>query len=156
MLSEFSIPEQHKVWVFVASKALSEVQQNTIKIKGAEFLSTWNAHGAAVKGDIGVLVNQVVLVSADQSYTQNSGCSIDKLTHFIKYIEQALSIDLLNRMYVPFKTKDDWKVEHVTKLKQLQLNKSETHVMNVAVSDSDTFNTMFVQKAEESWVAGYM
>jgi hypothetical protein len=156
MLTNFKIAEDHKVWVFVASRSISEQEQIEISDAGRNFMASWNAHGAGVKGELEILINQVIVVKADQSYTQNSGCSIDKLTHFVKGIEQKFAFELLNRMYVPFSENDNWQVAHVTQLKSLNLNKKNTKVLNIMVNDTNTFNTQFLQSAENSWVANYL
>jgi hypothetical protein len=156
MLTNFKIADNHKVWVFVASRSISELEQKEILDAGKNFMQSWNAHGAEVKGDLDILINQVIVVKADQSYTQNSGCSIDKLTHFIKGIEQKFGLELLNRMYVPFSENDNWQVAHVTQLKSKQLKKENTKVLNIMVNDTETFNTQFLQSAENSWVANYL
>ncbi len=156
MLKDFKIETDHKVWVFVASRVISEAEQLDISIAGRNFMSAWNAHGAEVRGQLEILINQVILIKADQSYTQNSGCSIDKLTHFIKAIEQKFGFELLNRMYVPFSENDNWQVAHVTQLKAKQLKKENTKVLNIMVNDTETFNTQFLQSAEDSWVANYL
>jgi hypothetical protein len=156
MLTNFKIAEDHKVWVFVASRIISEQEQKEILDAGKNFLKGWNAHGAEVKGELDILINQVIVVKADQSYTQNSGCSIDKLTHFIKGIEQKFGFELLNRMYVPFLENDNWQVAHVTQLKSKQLKKERTKVLNIMVNDTESFNAQFLQSAENSWVANYL
>jgi hypothetical protein len=156
MLTNFKIAEDHKVWVFVASRIISETEQLEILAAGKNFMQAWNAHGAEVKGSLEVLINQVIVVKADQSYTQNSGCSIDKLTHFIKGIEQKFGFELLNRMYVPFSENDNWQVAHVTQLKSLNLNKQSTKVLNIMVNDTETFNTQFLQSVKDSWVANHL
>jgi hypothetical protein len=156
MLKDFKIAEDHKVWVFVASRIISEQEQMEIVMAGKNFMQGWNAHGAEVKGQLDVLINQVIVVKADQSYTQNSGCSIDKLTHFIKGIEQKFAFELLNRMYVPYSENENWRVTHVTQLKSLNLNKESTKVLNIMVSDTETFNQSFIQDLESSWVVKYV
>jgi hypothetical protein len=156
MLTNFKIALDHKVWVFVASRIISEQEQMEILEAGKSFMQGWNAHGAEVKGQLDILINQVIVVKADQSYTQNSGCSIDKLTHFIKGIEQKFDFELLNRMYVPFSENDEWQVAHVTQLKSKQLKKENTKVLNIMVNDTETFNTQFLQSVENSWVANYL
>jgi hypothetical protein len=156
MLTNFKIAENHKVWVFVASRIITGTEQMEILLAGKSFMQAWNAHGAEVKGSLEVLINQVIVVKADQSYTQNSGCSIDKLTHFIKGIEQKFGFELLNRMYVPFSENDNWQVAHVTQLKSLNLNKQSTKVLNIMVNDTETFNTQFLQSVKDSWVANHL
>jgi hypothetical protein len=156
MLTDFKIAEDHKVWVFVASRIISEAEQLEILAVGKSFMQGWNAHGAEVKGNLDILINQVIVVKADQSYTQNSGCSIDKLTHFIKGIEQKFGFELLNRMYVPFSENDNWQVAHVTQLKSKQLKKENIKILNIMVNDTETFNSQFLQSVEDSWVANYL
>jgi hypothetical protein len=156
MLKDFKIEQDHKVWVFVASRIITEAEQLEILAAGKNFMSGWNAHGAEVKGELDILINQVIVVKADQSYTQNSGCSIDKLTHFIKGMEQKFAFELLNRMYVPFSENEEWKVAHVTQLKALNINSNQSQMMNIMVSNSEEFNTSFIQDLKSSWAKMYV
>jgi hypothetical protein len=156
MVENFKIAENHKVWVYISSKPITVAEQAAIVQSGLDFLGRWNAHGAKVKGSFEIIINQVLIVSADQSYTQNSGCSIDQLTHFIKGIEQAWGLEFLNRMYVPIWNGTDWQVSHASKSKALQLDIEQAKIMNIMVNDSASFNTEFVQAAKNSWVKNYL
>jgi hypothetical protein len=156
MEGNFKIADHHKVWVYVSSKALSAHEQEAIIKSGLEFLGRWNAHGDKVKGSIEIHINQVLVVSADQTYTQNSGCSIDQLTHFIKGIEQQWGLEFLNRMFVPIWDGLQWQVSHASKSKALQVNIEQAKIMNIMVNDSASYNADFIQAAKYSWLKPYL
>ncbi len=156
MNENFKIADHHKVWVYVSSRLLTGLEQDAITKSGLEFLERWNAHGDKVRGNIEILINQVLVVSADQTYTQNSGCSIDQLTHFIKGIEQQLHLEFLNRMYVPIWNGLQWQVAHASKSKALQVDIEQAKIMNIMVNDSASYNSDFIQAAKGTWLKQYL
>jgi hypothetical protein len=153
---DFKIAPYHKVWVYIANRPLLATEQVQFVQEGQKFLATWHAHGADIKGEIRILIDQVIIVSADQSHHENSGCSIDKLLRFIQGAEQQMQIQLLNRMLVPIGINDDWTVFELKNLKTLALNLEQAKIMNVMVNDSESFNTSFIQDLNSTWVANYV
>jgi hypothetical protein len=153
---DFKIGPHYKVWVYIADRPLQIEEQHQFVKEGNKFLATWHAHGADIKGEIKILINQVIVVSADQSHHENSGCSIDKLLHFIQGAEQQMQIQLLNRMLVPVGINDTWTVFELKHLKTAALNLEHAKIMNVMVNDSESFNTSFIQDLKRTWVANHL
>jgi chemotaxis regulatin CheY-phosphate phosphatase CheZ len=151
-IEQLKLAPHHKVWIYIANRPLSASEQAQLIEDGKQFLSTWNAHGAEIKGDIKVSIDQVLIVSADQSHNENSGCSIDKLLRFIQGMEQQLNLQLLNRMLVPIGVDGNWTVVELQHLKTLRIDLQSAKIANVMVSDSDSFNSNFIQDLKQSWV----
>ena len=88
------IPDDARVWVFAASRPLSEAEQETLGAAADEFLARWAAHGAPVLGGREVLHGRFLVVAADERATGVSGCSIDSLFHALGDVEREIGAGL--------------------------------------------------------------
>ena len=148
----------NKVWTYILSKPLSENELSDLKKDGLQFISDWTAHENKLSGSVEIFKNKILIVKVDETVNAASGCSIDKLTRFIKEIEKKYSIELLNRFLVAYKNGDGIEVIHATKIKELIQNKNistETIIYNSAVSNEIEFNS-WEQPLHETWLNKYL
>lgn len=103
MINWKTLSDESRVWLYMADRKLLDDEAAIIKKEGAVFVEEWTAHGSQLKASIEVFYNRFVVLFADESQAQASGCSIDKSMHFIKAIEQELDVSLTNRLLVPVK-----------------------------------------------------
>lgn len=73
------LPDNSRVWIFPFETALSGAQQATLEKQLTDFVSSWKAHGAPVRGAAELVAGQFLIVAADKDLTHVSGCSIDSL-----------------------------------------------------------------------------
>jgi hypothetical protein len=90
------MPDDARLWVFAAPRALDESQESWLHDHVASFVDEWVAHGAPVVGSYDLREGRFLLVSADEAATGVSGCSIDALTRTLKQAERELGISLLD------------------------------------------------------------
>ena len=90
------LPDDARVWVFAASRALSDAEGATLAARVDEFLARWNAHGSPVVGGRALVHGRFLLVSADERATGVSGCSIDSLFGALRQLEQEFGVTLLD------------------------------------------------------------
>lgn len=94
------IPDTARIWIFQSAVPLNESQMEEFHRVALSFVDSWTAHSKELKASF-IIVDQTFLIfSVDESATGASGCSIDKLHHFIKGREQAMNLSLLNRLLV--------------------------------------------------------
>jgi hypothetical protein len=88
------LPDDARVWVFAASRPLTEEESG--KLLGAvdDFLARWAAHGAPVAGARDFRHGRFLLMAADERATGVSGCSIDSLFHTLGALEAELGVSL--------------------------------------------------------------
>ncbi len=92
----------NRAWTFVINKELQPQQLEELKSAGREFVKRWTAHDVQLSGSFDVFKDRIVVVKVDEDAHEASGCSIDKLTRFIKETEQHLQISLMNRLLVAY------------------------------------------------------
>lgn len=97
------IPGHSRVWIYQSNRELTESEVSWIEENAKVFLKEWNAHGAKMSAKLAVLYNRFLVLAADESQVQASGCSIDSSVKFIKSIEQLLGIDLFNRTQLAYR-----------------------------------------------------
>src|SRR5688572_9426396 len=97
----------NRAWTFVISKTLNTEQLASLKAAGKEFVSGWTAHDVQLTGSFDIYKDRIVVVTVNEDAHAASGCSIDKLTRFIRETEQQLQVQLMNRLLVAYSDNDD-------------------------------------------------
>lgn len=91
-----------RVWIYQSSREFSAEETIKIELLVNQFVTQWTAHGASVKGMALVLLNRFVILVADETQTQVSGCSTDSSIHFIQQLQNDFSTDFFNRKEICF------------------------------------------------------
>ncbi len=136
-----------RVWLYQSNRifSLSEVLEVEKLLEG--FVTQWTAHGAPVKGFGTVFFGQFVVLMADETHTQVSGCSTDSSVRFIKSLEERFAISLFDRQLLAFIIKD--------KIQVIPLNQLKYSIENEFIEfDTPYFNnTVLTRKdLEEHWI----
>lgn len=100
------LPDDSRLWVFAASRALTRGETASLLARIDEFLAAWNAHGHPVVGARELRLDQFLLVAADERATGVSGCSIDSLYRVLKDAERELGISFLDGSLVFYRDED--------------------------------------------------
>ena len=148
----------NKVWAYTISKALTESETDQLIESGKKFVSGWTAHEHQLSASFSVFKNRIILIQVDETVAEASGCSIDKLMHFIKDTEKQFQCELLNRFLIPYKKAETIEVVHSSKIKALLENKEmseDTLVYNTAVSNSKELEH-WEQALKNTWLNKYL
>lgn len=147
-----------KVWTFIIGKPLQEAELNRLLEKGKEFISNWTAHENKLDASFEIFKNRILVVKVNEVSYNASGCSIDKLTRFIKNCEAEYNVELLNRLLVAYKIQDAIEVVNANKIKELldSGNLQENSIVyNTAVSNEIEFNN-WEQELGSTWLKKYL
>jgi len=159
MLTEFSdMPKESKVWIFQATANLSKQQVSTLQSQLATFLETWEAHGKALRTACKISSNRFIIIAADESYHLASGCSIDKLIHFIKQLENQLAINLLDRSHIAIQNDDQLETYPLNSLSAVIKEgkvKQQSILFNNAIENIKDLETRWKQPIGASWASKY-
>ncbi len=98
------------MWVYQIDKDLSRAEEDVLLNETSTFLGTWAAHGSGLKAAVRIVAHRLLLISADESFTNVSGCSIDSQITFLKEIQSRLKINLFNRSDIFYFEGDELKV----------------------------------------------
>ena len=125
---------------------------------GKSFVSGWTAHENKLSADFEIFKERVVVVKVNEDIANASGCSIDKLTRFIKDTEIKFGVELLNRFLVAYQNSDHIEVVHTSKLKDLlaqQLITENTVIYNTAVASENELAN-WEQALKNTWLNKYL
>jgi hypothetical protein len=155
MLVDFKLlPNNSRVWVFQASRKLSESEVEILKPRTEVFLSQWTAHGQNLEAGFEVRYNRFIVLGLNQDNASASGCSIDASVKFIQSLEKDIEVDLLDKMNVTFyngqfiahKSLSDFR--KMAKAKSVSAN---TIVFNNLVNTKAEYLENWEVPAKESW-----
>jgi hypothetical protein len=155
MLIEFkNLPDNSRVWVYQASRKLSEEEVESLKPRTAAFLEQWTAHGQDLEAGFEVRYNRFIILGLNQENASASGCSIDASVKFIQSLEKEFEIDLLDKMNVTFyngqfiahKSLSDFR-----KMAKARSVSANTVVFNNLVNTKAEYLENWEVPAKESW-----
>ncbi len=148
----------NRVWTYIISKNLTTQEVAALKIECHNFISGWTAHEQKLTAEFEIYKNKIIVVKAHEDVHEASGCSIDKLTRFIKDLEKKFSIELMNRLLVAYKKNDEVEITHVSNIKELltqhQLTEN-TIVYNTSLANSSDL-VKWEQPLKNTWLNKYL
>lgn len=155
MLVPFNeLSKSSKVWIYQASKELTDDEITKIKEKLEKFLQNWQSHGKDLVTSYQILYNQFIILAIDEDKTNSSGCSIDASVAVLKELEQDLQVDLFNRMLVMFKINDNINTVNLQDFKRYveegKIDKNTT-VFNNLVTNLKEFESNWETPVQNSW-----
>ena len=160
MIPVHLIPSQFaptsRIWIYQSSRPFTSAESEQIQKSIDEFISAWTAHGAAVKGIGLIAFNQFIILVADESHTQVSGCSTDSSVHFIQQVQQAWNTDFFNRRTLAFWMQDEVRLLDMSDLPSAMENQtiySETLYFNNLVATLQDWRNQWIQPIKNSWIA---
>ena len=145
-----------RIWIYQSSRPFSSTESVQIQKSIDEFISAWTAHGAAVKGIGLIAFNQFIILVADESHTQVSGCSTDSSVHFIQQVQQTWNTDIFNRRTLAFWMQDEVRLLDMGDLPGAMENQTiqaETLYFNNLVATLQDWINQWIQPVGESWIA---
>lgn len=89
------LPDDSRVWVFGASRALDREESEILLSTVDRYLSGWAAHGTPLRAASDWLEGRFLVVAVDQSSVPPSGCSIDALVRELTILESRLGVSLV-------------------------------------------------------------
>ena len=151
--------DDSRVWIFQSTDLIIEDKKILIKKDIEFFLNDWTSHGLEIESSYMIKYERFVIISLNDSHNTPSGCSIDKLINFIKYLEKKNNLNFLDRLSVAFKIKNEIKCHNINQISDLlkfgEIN-SETIVFNNLVKNKVEFLTIWETPIYKSWHKKYL
>jgi len=148
--------ENSRVWVYQANRKLTDTEAREIQSRLNNFATGWTAHNSQLKAAAEVRYNRFLILIVDESQAGASGCSIDKSVNFIKQIENAFNINLLDRFNLAYRDGNEvlsaQRHDFEEMLKQGTIN-SNTIVFNNMVQNLNELQNKWEVPFKDSWHA---
>ncbi len=150
--------DNSRVWIYQNPALFNNEQISEIENTLMSFLQTWNAHGAPVKGFAKVMFNKFIIIMADETATQVSGCSTDSFQRKIKEIQSTYNVDLFNRLDLTFIIDEDLVNLNLSNLENSisnqQVNINTPYFNNTVLTKKELMNNWIIP-AGKSWLNNY-
>lgn len=148
-----------RIWIYTISKQLTNEQIVDLKNRCEQFVNGWTAHDISLDATFELYQNRLLIFKVNEAKYNASGCSIDKQLRFVKELEQAFSVELLNRLLVAYDNNGSVEVVSSAKLKELLSNNSitaDTLVFDNTITQSTELETKWKQPLKNTWLAKYL
>lgn len=148
--------EQSRVWVYQSSRLFTISEALEIEEMLNDFISSWNSHGAKVKGYGNLLFGQFIVLIADETQAGVSGCSTDSSVRLIKQVEQTFKVDMFNRQNLAFVVKDKIQLLPLSQLNYAFENNfinAETIYFNNLVQTKEELLNNWMIPVKSSWLS---
>ncbi|HEX4887295.1 MAG TPA: hypothetical protein VFV37_04535 [Luteibaculaceae bacterium] len=146
--------DQTRIWVYQSNVDFNDAQLARIQELGAHFTSQWSTHGTPLRAQVQVVDKRFVVVASDQSVTANSGCSMDKLTHFVQELGREFNVDFFDRMRVNLWIDNRWQAVDYRELASLAAQRTlqaDTLVADPLIDNKTAFIHHFIKPIQDSW-----
>jgi hypothetical protein len=145
-----------RVWIYQSSRLFTLSEALEIEDQLQEFCSSWQAHGAGVKGYGNLFFGRFLVLMADESTTAVSGCSTDSSVRFVKALGQQFNVDFFNRQHLAFVVKDKVEVLPLNQVSYAVTNgfvTGETLYFNNLAATKQQLETAWIIPVKDSWLA---
>lgn len=154
-----NLPGNARVWVYGASRRLSDHELTLVKNQLEDFCADWAAHGAKLACGFNILYDQLIILAVDEQQAAASGCSIDSSVRVIREIDANLNIDLFNRLRAFVVRENALQTfstsEFKAALEANQINE-DTGVIDPLVATLDQMNQEFIKPVAHTWLKKYL
>ncbi|TNE60590.1 MAG: ABC transporter ATPase [Bacteroidetes bacterium] len=143
-----------RVWVYIASRPLTEQESQTAQAALDDFVQRWTAHDQALKATAEIFRNQFIILMVDETQAGASGCSIDKSVHFLEALGHQLGIDLFERMRFAWVQDDDLQYVNREELRHQVENavvRGSTYMVNTLVENKRDLQEKWLVPFDKSW-----
>jgi hypothetical protein len=145
-----------KVWIYQSSRLFTISEALEIEQILEDFVTSWQSHGAPVKGYANLLFGQFIVLMADETTTTIGGCSTDTSIHMIKEIEQLCKVNMFDRQTLAFVVKDKIQLLPLSQINYGMENgflNADSLYFNNLVSTKDELLNKWMIPIKESWLA---
>lgn len=153
-----SLEDTARVWIYQAERKLSTLEMDTISEILSSFTEQWSAHGNPLKTSFKIFHNQFIVLAADESFNEASGCSIDGAVRAMQEIDKQFQLGLFNRTKVAF-LKDEIVIisqNHLSKSLEEGIWKQDTLTFNNVLKTKGELLNQWPVPANQTWLKRYL
>lgn len=148
-----------RIWVYTLSEELPAEQLSDLKNRCQNFVSGWTAHDVSLDASYEIHKDRLLIFKVNEDKYNASGCSIDKQLRFVKELEQAFSVELLNRLLVAYEKNTEVVVVKQSQIADLLASKAineNTLIFNNTITQSSDLTINWKQPLHKTWLSKYL
>ena len=153
------LPDNSRLLIYQSNRDFSDQELDEIRNLTESFLSNWQTHNQELEVSYEIKYNRYLILAVNESFNSPGGCSIDLSLRFINDLSKKINIDLLDRMSVNYRDKEDIKSLKLNELKELLNNKSineETIIFNNLVKTKIDYMNNWESNLKNSWLTQFL
>ena len=154
-----SISPDERIWIYQSNRKFTKKEKRSIIEESSIFIRNWASHGNKLNASVEIFYDCFLVLSVNENEFIASGCSIDKSIQFIKILEQAYNLSLLDRNNIAYWVNGHVEIEPVLTFKnQIKLGKitGDTVIFNNLVNFKSQMETNWKVPVKESWLKKYL
>jgi len=150
------LSEYARVWIYQSSRPFTDLETSNVQSDLRAFVNAWTAHNVALLAYGDVWHDRFVVLMADESHREASGCSVDRSVHFLEDLERKYDVSLFERKTVVVKNPDSGEMTSMD-LEDLKNNLEngsislKTLVFDNLIKTKQQFKEEWMKPLEESW-----
>ena len=153
------ISDNYRCWIYQTHQRIGSFEKKFICKKLEDFCEKWNTHNVPVKSSFITEFDYYIILFAESTQTNISGCAIDKQRKIIGKIAEELKIEISSYIntgvFLEKKLIFLSKKEILYKIKKNEIN-SETKIINVTVKNKKEYEKKWILKIKESWMKNFL
>ena len=150
---------ESRVWVYQSNRMFTLSEALEIESLLHKFTSEWRSHGMDVNAYGNLFFGQFVVLMADETAAQVSGCSTDASVRFIKQLGEQFKVDFFNRTNLAFLVKDKIQLLPLSQLHYAMDNYfigPQTLYFNNLVQTREQLENNWLIPIKDSWLSSRM
>jgi hypothetical protein len=147
------LPSRARVWIYQASRPLTEAELMDVLPRLAAFAEEWTSHGQQLAASAQFLHRQFLIIGLDEAVAGASGCSIDASVRFVRELEQHLGVDLLEKSRMAFL--NDGQLRELREAVAAGQITADTPYFNNTLTTKGELTASWPMPAGQTWLATY-
>ncbi len=135
-----------KVWIYFSATSF-DLNTDSIQKEIDNYTASWSSHGHKVVSNGYTIANQIILIVADITQSEVSGCATDNSVQFIKSIQEKYELDFFQRDNICTLIVNKIEMNSISKIKDLD---PETAIFNPFFNNLGEWKSSLIVPLKES------
>lgn len=154
-----SFDNSARIWIYQSGRKFTEAEKSTISETLTAFTHSWVVHGNPLKTSFTILLDQFIVLVADETFNEASGCSIDSSVRVMRQLDQQFSLGLFDRTQVAFRKDDNIEIIPLNELPRALAEGRWSHdspFFNNVIATKGQVTNEWIVPANRSWLKRYL
>jgi hypothetical protein len=152
------LPAEARIWIYQASRPLTEAEQAEIKPLLQQFATEWSSHGKGLQASAELLYGRFLVLANNENATAASGCSIDASVRFVRELEERFKLSFFDRTQLAFLKDGEVELVNMQEIKNKVTAgdiSSDTLYFDTLVTTYGDLQNDWPRPAQKSWLSRY-
>ncbi|HYG02579.1 MAG TPA: hypothetical protein VD927_09040 [Chryseosolibacter sp.] len=155
-----SISNSSRIWIYQSDRKLSSAEIHGVSSALKALCESWDVHGQPLPTSFEIRFDQFIILFADETTMQTSGCSIDSSVRGINEIADKYALKLFDRELIGFLNPPaDVKLIPMKQLKEFFNSGILNHAsltFNNLIGTKEQLSHSWIMPAEKTWLKRYL